>query len=145
MISLGYAQLAPKHLNDLKSSLRSYSQYTFRLGVIHVVHVCIYVYNTYKYSVFRFMYGAHFQQLRPVRSLPTLRFDVALGATESETHLPPEKETPIQSNPNPDKFSVRFAHILGSAVFISFSLLRQKKEEKKKNISIQNCEFCKKL
>lgn len=43
MISLGYAQLAPKHLDDLKSSLRSYSQYTFRLGVIHVVHVCIYV------------------------------------------------------------------------------------------------------
>lgn len=41
---------------------------------------------------------------------------------------------PIQSNPNPDKFSVRFAHILGSAVFISFSLLRQKKRREKKYI-----------
>lgn len=123
MISLGYAQLgkAPRR-SQLKSALLLAKHISIR-RYTYSTYTC--VIHTYKYSVFRFMYGAHFQQLRPVRSLPTLRFDVALGATESETHLPPEKETPIQSNSNPDKFSVRFAHILGSAVFISFSLLRK--------------------
>lgn len=86
------------------------------------------------------MYGAHFQQLRLVRSLPTLRFDV-VWATESETHLPPQRD----ANPIPGQvFSAlcclclwphcpHFGFPLLSVVFVRFFFL----------LNIQNCEFCK--
>lgn len=139
MISLGYAQLA-------KAPRRSSSLRCAAAAPTHTRHISIrrYIatYNTYRVSnvcvYVGLMYGAYFQQLRLVRSLPTLRCDV-VWATESETNLPPQRD----ANPNPDKFSVRFtayafghiAHILGflSVLFVSFYFL----------LNIQNCEFCK--
>lgn len=145
MISLGYAQLA-------KAPRRSSSLRCAAAAPTHTRHISIrryicsyiqYIYTSYRVSNYvcvyvGLMYGAYFQQLRLVRSLPTLRCDV-VWATESETHLPPQRD----ANPNPDKFSVRFtayafghiAHILGflSVLFVSFYFL----------LNIQNCEFCK--